>query len=182
MNAKTLVAAMLAAFAWLFTFNVALADSCGSSHRADPPECVTWWYEGEYPYKRAYAKNNCPKEVSLKIDIKGGRDQLWTLSSGEEKRETYGKTIRAVKCCTQMSGGCDQLLATDSCSENWNMSAASDSCTAILTQGAGSDLCSIDAACKARDGSTKQNVFQLETKKVIYLNNCNGVLYAHSCD
>ena len=154
-NILRLLAAAGFAAAVLLPAGGALADQCGKSHRAAPPSCVTWWYEGDWDwykgswhYKKAYAKNNCEGEMVLKIDISGGgSDDLWHLANGQEKRGTYGKTIRNVKCCTRMGDGCNQRTLTNTtCEENYYKSTAADTCRSETFEQSGVD-CTIHAEC-----------------------------------
>ena len=159
----------------------ALADKCGKSYRAAPPSCVTWWYEGTYPYKKAYAKNNCEGEMVLKIDISGGgSDDRWHMPSGQERRETYGKTIRAVRCCTRMGDGCSQKeIHPDSCLNKYWQSSASQTCRNQFIEQSGGN-CSIRADCDTAGGPNRTSYWSA-ISSFHKLQNCNGHLKIDYC-
>ena len=147
---KLLSAVGFAAAACL-SANAALAgDNCGKSAREAPPACVDWWWEGEYDkgYKRVYAKNNCQGEMVLKIDIAGGgKDKIWELGYNEANRQTYGKVVRDVKCCSNLGDGCDQArLTPSSCENNYNESVAALNCQAETFSQSGL-RCDVTAEC-----------------------------------
>ena len=175
---KVVAATTLVVLAGLFTVNAGAGDGCATNARADMPDCSTWWYEGDYPYKTAYVKNNCPGTLSVKIDIKGGRDQLWTMAPTEEKRETYGKTIRAVKCCSNLADGCNQI--TDSCRNNFTKSDAQDSCRTFNFNEHG-DMCTVTAECTTTRGSIRAAEITVKISEVGYIQNCDGFFRLNSC-
>ena len=200
---RLLAAAGFAAAASLSAGSALAGDNCGKSDRVNPPACVTWWYEGSYPYKKAYAKNNCAGEMVLKIDISGGGfDDLWRLANGQEKRGTYGKTIRNVKCCTRMGDGCNQQkLTANTCEDNYYKSSAAETCQSETFEQSGLD-CRIHARCYGQMlpaqkctprsdggqdctiemetiyGSTSVDVDSLDAANVV---NCDGHLRKTSC-
>ena len=187
-NILRLLAAAGFAAAVLLPAGGALADQCGKSHRAAPPSCVTWWYEGDWDwykgswhYKKAYAKNNCEGEMVLKIDIaQGGSDDRWHLDYGEEKRETYGKYIRDVRCCTRMGDGCDQSAITStSCEDKYRLSSAALTChDEYITQTGGN--CSIKARCDT-SGGRHLTAYDAPINSMDELQNCNGHLKIDFC-
>lgn len=94
-------------------------DDCSPSQRVEPPSCVTEDFEG----KSAWATNNCPEFIVLKVDrSRGGNDWEWELdANGGNKEDSGGYPVRDILCCDLLSDCTPESLSASAPSECHSM-------------------------------------------------------------
>ena len=84
------------------------ADRCGASNRVPLPLCAHESYTHTDTAIKVKIRNHCSYRVTVKVDVRGGRDARFSVNPGQTKRKRlprtiFGGSVRNVMCCPRYS-------------------------------------------------------------------------------